>query len=167
MLDTSCSEVVWRVLATHSIRQFPLHFPSRASPCAITFQLESSKGTNLNFSEKTSWTLSQRSTRRGEDNKMVDFPERGSEGRLEIVLSWNVSLVTGLGNRSQILRTASKFVVTLNSSAKKCTYWNTIHNKYPNISYFGNRVSFSRSLWTMVHKSDMLIYVLNRPHRND
>ena len=41
MLDTPCSVVVWRVLATHSIRQFPLHFPSRASPCAITFQLES------------------------------------------------------------------------------------------------------------------------------
>jgi hypothetical protein len=39
MLDTPCFEVVWRVLATHSIRQFPLHFPSRASPCAITFQL--------------------------------------------------------------------------------------------------------------------------------
>jgi hypothetical protein len=41
MLGTPCSEVVWRVLATHSIHQFPLHFPSRASPCAITFQLES------------------------------------------------------------------------------------------------------------------------------
>jgi len=41
MLDTSCSEVVWRVLATHSIRQFPLHFLSCASPCAITFQLDS------------------------------------------------------------------------------------------------------------------------------
>ena len=41
MLDTSCSELVWRVLATHSIRQFHLHFPSRASPCAITFQLDS------------------------------------------------------------------------------------------------------------------------------
>jgi hypothetical protein len=41
MLDTLCSEVVWRVLATHSICQFPLHFPSRASPCAITFQLDS------------------------------------------------------------------------------------------------------------------------------
>jgi hypothetical protein len=41
MLDTPCSEVVWRVLATHSIRQFPLHVPSRASPCAITFQLDS------------------------------------------------------------------------------------------------------------------------------
>jgi len=41
MLDTPCSEIVWRVLATHSIRQFPFHSPSRASPCAITFQLDS------------------------------------------------------------------------------------------------------------------------------
>ena len=41
MLDTPCSEVVWRVLVTHSIHQFPVHFPSRASPCAITFQLDS------------------------------------------------------------------------------------------------------------------------------
>jgi len=40
MLDTPCSEVVWRVLATHSIRHIPLHFPSRASPCSITYQLE-------------------------------------------------------------------------------------------------------------------------------
>jgi hypothetical protein len=32
MLDTPCSEVVWRVLDTNSIRQFPLHFPS---PCVI------------------------------------------------------------------------------------------------------------------------------------
>jgi hypothetical protein len=44
MLGAPCSEVVWSVLATHSIRQFPLHFPSRASPCAITFQLDSSNG---------------------------------------------------------------------------------------------------------------------------
>jgi hypothetical protein len=36
-----CSAVTWRLLATHSIRQFPLHFPSSASPCAITFQLDS------------------------------------------------------------------------------------------------------------------------------
>ena len=43
MLDTPCSEILWRVLATHSIRQFPLHFPSRASPCAITLQLDSTK----------------------------------------------------------------------------------------------------------------------------
>ena len=27
-----------RLLATHAIRIFPLHFPSRASPCAIRFQ---------------------------------------------------------------------------------------------------------------------------------
>jgi hypothetical protein len=37
MLDTPCFEVVRRVVATHSIRQFPLHFPSRATPCVITF----------------------------------------------------------------------------------------------------------------------------------
>ena len=43
MLDTPCSEVLWRLLATHSIRQFTLHFPSRASPCAITFQLDSTE----------------------------------------------------------------------------------------------------------------------------
>jgi len=40
MLDTPCSEVVWGVLATHSIRLY-LHFSPRASPCVITFQLES------------------------------------------------------------------------------------------------------------------------------
>jgi len=44
MLDTPCSEIVWRVLATHSVRQFPPHFLSRASTCAITFQLESTWG---------------------------------------------------------------------------------------------------------------------------
>ena len=37
-----------RVLATHSIRQFPLHFPSRASPCAITFQLDSAASVSRN-----------------------------------------------------------------------------------------------------------------------
>jgi hypothetical protein len=47
MLDTPCSEVVWRVLATHWIRQFPLHFPSRASPCAITFQLDTISSLSL------------------------------------------------------------------------------------------------------------------------
>jgi len=47
MLDTPCSEVVWRVLATQSIRQFPLHFPFRASPSAITFQLDSTKGDHV------------------------------------------------------------------------------------------------------------------------
>ena len=52
MLDTPCSEVVWRVLATHSIRQFPLHIPSRASPCAITFQLDSTTSNFIFWSPK-------------------------------------------------------------------------------------------------------------------
>ena len=50
ILDTPCSEIVLRVLATHSIRQFPLHFPSLASPCAITFQLDSTTNLNLPLS---------------------------------------------------------------------------------------------------------------------
>jgi len=29
-----------RILGTHSIRQFPLHLHSRASPCVIAFQLD-------------------------------------------------------------------------------------------------------------------------------
>jgi len=36
-----CSAVMRRLLVTHSIRHFPLHFSSRASPCAITFQKQS------------------------------------------------------------------------------------------------------------------------------
>jgi hypothetical protein len=46
MLDTPCSELVWRVLDIHSIRQFFLHFPFCASPCAITFQLASTVDTD-------------------------------------------------------------------------------------------------------------------------
>ena len=49
VLDTTSSEVVWRVLAIHSIRQFPLRFPSRASPCAITFQLDSTATGHTQF----------------------------------------------------------------------------------------------------------------------
>jgi hypothetical protein len=48
-LDTPCAEVVWRVLATHSICQFPLQFPFHALPCAITFQLDS---TNIFYVSK-------------------------------------------------------------------------------------------------------------------
>ena len=52
LLDTPYCKVVWRALATHSIRQFPLHFPSRASPCAITFQLESTASIHLLLSSE-------------------------------------------------------------------------------------------------------------------
>ena len=36
-----CSAVMWCLLATHSILLFLLHFSTRVSPCAITFQLDS------------------------------------------------------------------------------------------------------------------------------
>jgi hypothetical protein len=55
MLDTIYSEVVWRVLATHFIRQFSLHFPSRVSLCAITFQLDSTSFVLSNVVEVV-WT---------------------------------------------------------------------------------------------------------------
>ena len=58
MLDSPCSEVVWRVLANHSIRQLPLHFPFRASPYAITFQLDSNNipwEHDLLFLSTTNW----------------------------------------------------------------------------------------------------------------
>jgi len=45
MLGTPCSEVVWKVLVTQSIRQFPPSLPLHASPCAITFQLDSAQKT--------------------------------------------------------------------------------------------------------------------------
>ena len=40
MLDTACFEEVRKILTAHSVCHFPLHFPSRVSPCATTFQLD-------------------------------------------------------------------------------------------------------------------------------
>jgi ribosomal protein L31 len=40
-----------RVLATHSIRHFPLHFPFLASPCAIRFQTRSTSTEFVNSCE--------------------------------------------------------------------------------------------------------------------
>jgi len=62
MLDTPCSKVVWRVLATHSSRQFPLHFPSRASPCAITFQRESTIPKDVNLQQHRCGNMKSRSS---------------------------------------------------------------------------------------------------------
>jgi hypothetical protein len=42
-----------RVLATHTIHQFPLHFPSCASLSAITFKLESTDLSDSSMSQKT------------------------------------------------------------------------------------------------------------------
>jgi hypothetical protein len=49
-----------RVLATHSIRQFPLHFSSPASPCAIRFQLDSTTHTFLtSILDGEVWSISR------------------------------------------------------------------------------------------------------------
>jgi len=38
---------MWRLLVTHSILLFPLHFSTRASPCAITFQKRSTLNVHI------------------------------------------------------------------------------------------------------------------------
>jgi len=52
--ENDCSNTGWTVpsqtedcLTTHSIRLFPLHFSSRASPCATRFLFHSTKVTNV------------------------------------------------------------------------------------------------------------------------
>jgi hypothetical protein len=60
MLNTSCSEVMWRVLAAHSIRQFPLHFPSCASPAPSHFYwslIQTACGINGDFMFCTPWNF--------------------------------------------------------------------------------------------------------------
>ena len=94
MLDTPCSEVVWRVLTTHSIRQFPLHFPSRASPCAITFQLESTQ--NCQWSKRL--TLAQPGDLAGSTNwKMqINMTSPGRLHKLATLHVCNISIATQL-----------------------------------------------------------------------
>jgi len=77
-LDTSCSEVVWRVLATHSTRMFPPHFPYRASPCTIRVQLSSTRirretktMRNIRFLPRYSWGLSSSGTLQGVGRQLV------------------------------------------------------------------------------------------------
>jgi len=64
MLDTPCSEIVWRVLATHCIRQFPLHF---SSPC-VTVCHHISNGV---YSPITLWHITQAMNEDSLDKCMV------------------------------------------------------------------------------------------------
>jgi hypothetical protein len=73
MLDTPCTEVVWRVLAIHSIRQFPLHFSSRVSPCAIIFQLDSNS--LLTFSDNLSVPSSSVKMCKAENREQLKFTD--------------------------------------------------------------------------------------------
>jgi len=49
-----CSVVMWCLLVTHSILLFSLHLSSRASPCAITFQTQSTSVTQA-FVNRLVW----------------------------------------------------------------------------------------------------------------
>ena len=60
-----------RVLATHSIRQFPLHFPSRASPCATMFRTSS---TSSPTKQQTTKTLLHRHKR----HKLLSITQHGN-----------------------------------------------------------------------------------------
>jgi len=88
MLDTPCSQVVWRVLATHSIRQFPLHFPSRPSPCAITFQLDS----NTNVARKKMFSVATMVTEQWQRVSSGDWPCAVTVSRHKRSLSCRVQL---------------------------------------------------------------------------
>jgi hypothetical protein len=68
-----------RVLATHSIRQLPLHFPSRASPCAIRFQKHSTHGAGVSWAPEPVWTDAENLTpsnhsARGESLHRLSYP---------------------------------------------------------------------------------------------
>ena len=60
--ENDCSNTAWTVpsqtedcLATHSIRLFPLHFSSRASPCAIRFRFHSNTGWTVPSQAEDCW----------------------------------------------------------------------------------------------------------------
>jgi hypothetical protein len=57
MVDTPCSEVVWSVLATHSIRQFPLHFPPvrHRVPSHFNWTLPPSTSATIHSHKWRSW----------------------------------------------------------------------------------------------------------------
>ena len=78
MLDTSCSEIEWRVLATHFIHQFSLHFHSRASPCAITFQLES----------KTSWRDTKKIEMKLSTTHNKNEQQQTAKNNAELQIKW-------------------------------------------------------------------------------
>jgi len=64
--ENDCSNTGWTVLsetedclATHSIRLFPLHFSSRASPCATRFRFHSTHVDCCQMSGANSWLMKQ------------------------------------------------------------------------------------------------------------
>jgi hypothetical protein len=75
------SEAVRRVLATHSLHQILLQFPSRASPCAITFQLESTSKAPFSFIRRTEINLVSFSVteKQMNDSELIQFSTWGTK----------------------------------------------------------------------------------------
>jgi hypothetical protein len=104
VLDAPCSEVVWRVLATHSIRQFPLHFLCPASPCAITFQLDSMRirllvnytqyfpNAELHFNAYSHYSLQEGTQTR---SRVAGIPDLYSGGPGFKLWPWRQTVLTG------------------------------------------------------------------------
>ena len=76
MLDIPRSEVVWRVLATHSIRQFLLHFPSRASPCATRFRTSSNTRDTKSKTATSNTLLSHKPRPMLKQRCITHFPQK-------------------------------------------------------------------------------------------
>ena len=88
MLDTACSEVVWRLLATHCIRHFPHYFLSRASPCTTTFQLAST----LTFQMKVLYTLNCREHHHTSEHHQCENHRPGKDVKFVFVTHFWISL---------------------------------------------------------------------------
>ena len=127
MLDTPCSEVVWRVLATHSIRQFPLHFPSRASLCAITFQLDSTVHTCINVHVQIhkhatdtpiQWVLGHSQRYKGQGVVLSAHPNLGLRFQKEQSYTSvpTLYLHSTLWGELSLLTTGTLFIMTIVSS---------------------------------------------------
>ena len=76
-----CSAVMWRLLATHSILLFPLHFSARVSPCAITFQTQSTYIDNNSVMIGISFLVNYLNSICNES-----FPQRNSRTKLYMFL---------------------------------------------------------------------------------
>jgi len=88
MLDTPYSEVVWRVLATHSIRQFPLNSPPgrHRVPSHFDWSLQ-----NCNYSRNACLAAPYASECIKDFNKFKPFPS-GQQLEFKPQLHWWVEL---------------------------------------------------------------------------
>jgi hypothetical protein len=105
MLDTPCSEVVWRVLNTNSIRQFSLHFPSRARHCVPSHFNRTLQYSGADKSlarpwrkqarsiSKSSWTMDPTRSREMPSCSAINLAEIRRSSKIS---SWIWSVISGV-----------------------------------------------------------------------